>query len=104
MAEPDFEIVRVVGRRHLEGAGAESRVDVLVGYQWKAAGRQREDDGLANEMTVAVVLGVDGHGRVAKHGLGPGRGDSNVAGAVGQGVPDVVEVAGDLVVVHLQVA
>ena len=54
-------------------------------------------------MLEPLVLRVHGHTRVAHHGLGPGGGYHQVAGAVGEGIADVPEVAGLVLVLHLRV-
>ncbi len=73
----DLEVVRVVGGRHLDGAGAELGVDVLVGDDGDGALGQRQLDELADQVLVALVLGVDGDGGVAEHRLRAGGGDDD---------------------------
>ncbi|CAM5735024.1 hypothetical protein STENM223S_03475 [Streptomyces tendae] len=73
----DLEVVRVVGGRHLDGAGAELGVDVLVGDDRDGAVGQRQLDELADQVLVALVLGVDGDGRVTEHRLRAGGGDDD---------------------------
>lgn len=77
VALADLEVVRVVGGRHLDGAGAELGVDVLVRDDRDGAVGQRQLDELADEVLVALVLGVDGDGRVAEHRLRAGGGDDD---------------------------
>jgi hypothetical protein len=60
-----------VRRRDLHGAGAERRVDLLVGHDRDAPVRQRQGDLLADQVPIARVVGVHGHGGVAEHRLGP---------------------------------
>ena len=48
----DLEVVRVVRGGHLDRAGAERRVDVLVGHDRDAAAGQRQLDGLADQVLV----------------------------------------------------
>ena len=73
MAAADLEVVRVVRRGDLDRAGAEGRVDVRVGHDRDVPAGEREFDGLADEVLVSLVVGVDRHGGVAEHGLGPRR-------------------------------
>ena len=75
VAAADLEVVGVVGRGDLDRAGAEGRVDVLVGDDRDAAAGERQLHGLADQVLVALVVGVHGHRGVAEHGLGPGGGD-----------------------------
>ena len=75
VAAADLEVVRVVSRGHLDRAGAERRVDVVVGDDRDAAAGERQLDRLADQAGVARVVGVHRDGGVAQHGLGAGGGD-----------------------------
>ena len=66
----DLEVVRVVGRGDLDRAGAERRVDVVVGDDGDAAADERQLDGLADQAGVAGIVRVHRDGGVAEHGLG----------------------------------
>lgn len=77
VALADLEVVRIVGGRHLDGAGAELGIDVLVGDDRDGAVGQRQLDELADEVLVPLVLRVDGDGGVTEHRLGTGGGDDN---------------------------
>ena len=103
VAAHDLEVVRVVGRGHLQGAGAERRVHVLVADDGDLAPRQRQRDHLPHQVAVALVVGVHRHCGVAQHGLGAHRGHHHLARAVGQRVGDAHEGVGHLAVLHLQV-
>ena len=102
VALADEEVVRVVGGRDLHDARAELALDVVVREDGDLAPGEREDDGLAVEVQVALVLGVHRDGRVAREGLGTGRGDHDVVlvglalhaeGGADDGVAHVPEVA-----------
>ena len=54
-------------------------------------------------MLEPLILRVHGHAGVAHHGLGPGGGYHQVARPVGEGIADVPEVAGLVLVLHLRV-
>src|ERR1019366_2359492 len=60
-------------------------------------------DELADVFLVAGVVGVDGDGGVAEERFGAGGGDDDGAGAVGEGVADVVELAQAVFVRHFQI-
>ena len=98
-------VVRVVRGRDLDAPGAELRVDEqAVGDDRQLAPQQRQHHGLANEVFVPLVVGVDGDGGVAEHRLGPrGRHRDELAGGILDGVSDVPEVPVDRFVVHLVV-
>ncbi len=87
----DLEVGDVVGRRDLEGAGAEIGLDALVGDDGQAAPEQREDGRAADDVGVAAVRRVHGHRRVPQHGLGTRRRDRDAAPAL-EVVADVVQV------------
>ncbi len=72
VAEADFEVRLVVGWGDLEGAGAEFEIDVVVGNDGDFGFWEGSDDLAADEVGVARVLGVDGHGDVAHEGFGAG--------------------------------
>ena len=104
VALADLEVVGVVGRGDLQRRRCRSscprRRRAMIGISRFRSGRITA---VAAQVPVALVLGVHGHGRVAQHGLGPGGGDGDAAGAVREGVADVVEVAVDLLVLDLEV-
>ena len=95
----DGKVVGIVRGSDLDRAGAELRVGPLVGDDGDFAvcaavdAGERHDDVLADERFVALVGGVDGDGGVAEHGLGPRGCDDDGAGAVGERIADVVELA-----------
>ena len=100
----DLEIVEVVRRRDLDGAGALVGVGIGVGDDRDAAPDQRQDGGAADEVAVALVIGMHRDGGVAEHGLRPGR--RNRDGEVGLAfdrVADVPKVALHLDLLHLEV-
>ena len=98
----DREVVVVVAGGDLQGAGAELGGHRLVGDDGDDAPDDGEDGAAADEVRVAVVFGVDGHGGVAEQGLGPRGGDRNGASA-GEVVADVVEGGVFVAVLDLQV-
>ena len=110
MALADEVVVGIVAGRHFEGAGAELRVDVFVGDDGDLALKDGHEGGTADEMGVALVIGMDGDGGVAEDGFGAGGADFDVAGrggiAVGcaQGVAEGVKFAIDWFVFDFEVA
>ena len=71
VAAADLEIVEVVRRRDLDRAGALLRIGVFVGDDRNAAADQRQDRVLADQVLVALVVGMHRDRGVAEHGLGP---------------------------------
>ena len=68
---PDLVVVEVVRRRDLDAAGAERRIDVVVGDDRDLALGERQAHPPADQVAVALVVGVHRDGGVAEHGLGP---------------------------------
>jgi hypothetical protein len=98
------EVVGVVGRGDLDGAGPEGHVDeVRVGDDGDEAVAEGVDEHLAVEVGVARVGRVDGDGGVAEEGLGARGGDDDLL--VGRGAVHLVGEGGDAaeLVLHLGV-
>ncbi len=102
VALADEEVVGVVRRRDLHDARAELAVDVVVAYDGDLAPGEREDDRLADEVRIAVVLGVHRNRRVARKSLGTRRRDHDVVlvrlalhalSAPDDGIPDIPEMS-----------
>ena len=51
--------------RHLDAAGAEIELDVIVGHDGQLAAHERQDSRLADEVLVALVRRVDRNAGVA---------------------------------------
>ena len=89
-------IVRVVGRRDLDKAGAKVGVDMPILKDGDLAVDDGELDGLTHKGGLLGVLRGDSHARVAEHGLGARGGDDDVVLAVdrlGQRVAQVPQMA-----------
>ena len=71
-----------------------------IGISRSTSGRRTRP---ADQVAVAGVVGVDGHGGVAQHRLGPRGRDPDEARPVGQRVAQVGELARDLLVLDLDV-
>ncbi len=103
MALADLVVVGIMTRRDLERACAKLRVDIFVGDDGDFAAEDGHDGGLAHQVAVTFVVGVDGDGGVAQDGLGARGADLDEA-AVGEGIAEGVEVADDLFVLDFEVA
>src|SRR5207248_1949372 len=105
MAAASFKIVEIVRGGELHDTGAELRVGEIVEDDGNLAVHQRQRDGAAVQVRVARVLRVDGDGRVAEHGLGARGGHGEIGiGQVVDGVADVPEEAGHILVVGFEIA
>jgi hypothetical protein len=81
VAQADGVVVEVVGGGDLDHAGAELAVDVFVGDDRDVAVDQRQLDGLADQVGVALILRMHHHGGVAEHGFRAGGGHGEAAAA-----------------------
>ena len=98
-----LEVVGVMRRGHLDRSGAKLGVGVGVGDQRNFPLHQREQNRLAVKLAVALILRVDGDGRVAQHGLRARGGYDHVLLGAEDRVADVPEAAGLLLVGDFQV-
>ena len=89
----DFKVVEVVGGRDLHAARAEFAVHVAVGDDGDRAAGERQDEFLADQRSVALVLWIDGDGLVAEKRFGTGRGNDDAFRAVGGRIADLPHVA-----------
>ena len=110
MAQADLVVVHVVRRGHLQAAGTEVHLHVIVLDHGDFAVDERNQDLLAAQPVVALVVRVHADGGVGHDGLRTGGGDHEelvrgIAVAVGDVVAEVVEMAlgvlvDDFVVTH----
>ncbi len=101
---PDFEVVRVVCGRDLDGAGAEFGVHVLVGDDSHRPVHERVRQAGTDQMAVALVVGMDRDRGVAQHRLDPSGGHHDVGLRVLQrAVPEGHQLTVDVLVVDLEV-
>jgi len=99
----DRKVDGVVPGGDLERAGTELLVHRRVGDERDLAMQQREDQHAADQVGVALVLGVHGHRRVGQDRLGPGGRHGHEAVGPLDGIADVPEVALPLPVFDLLV-
>ena len=103
VAPADLEVDGIVAGRDLEGAGAELRLDRLVGDDGDAPPDHRHDNLLADELREARIVRVHRDGHVGEDRRRAHGGDGKVAGAVGERIADVRERVVDVLVEHLEV-
>ena len=99
----NLEVGDVVTRGNLQGAGAELHLDGLVTYNGYGPVHDGQHGLLADEGSISGVFGVHSHAGITEHGFRAGGGDGYLAGTVGQGIADVVELAVLFLVLHFQV-
>ena len=90
-------------RGHLDRARAEFHVHIVVRHDGDGPVHDGQDDILAHNILVPLVRRVDGHARVAEHGLRPRRRDREAAAAVLEVIADVPQVRRLILVFHLDI-
>ncbi len=93
MTHAHFVVIRIVGRGHFDCAGAEFRLDKIVGHYRNLAIHQRQHQHLPDQLAISFVFGVYRHGRVAQHRLRPRRRHSNRAVAVFEWITKIIKLA-----------
>ena len=78
VAQPHLKVVRIVRRRHLDRARAECGIDVRICKERNAPLHHGQDQRLAHEIFVALIVGMHRHARIAEHRLGARRCNFNV--------------------------
>ena len=101
--QADLVVVRVVAGRHLDAAGAEIELDIIIGHDGQLTPDQRQDRRLADEVLIALVRRVDRDAAVAEHRLGARGGDGQILVAVLERVADIPERAGHILILDLRV-
>ena len=97
------EIVRIVRRRHLHRAGTKRRIDVLVGKEGNLPVDDGENQHPPHHAPVTLVVGVNGHARIAKHRLRARRGDLHVVLTIGELVAQMPELPALRLMLYLNV-
>ena len=107
---PDLEIVEVMRRRDLHRARALFGIGIFVGDDRNLPPDQRQDDVLADQMRVALVVRMHRDGGVAEHRLRPrggdddvGRGIVRIEGLAFQRIAQIPQAALDLDLLHLEI-
>ena len=101
--QADFKVVGVMRRGHFDRAGAEADLAVFIAHDGDLPIHNGQDAGLADQVLELFILGVDSHAGITHHGFRTGRGDDDIAAAVGQRVADIPEMAGLVGVFDLRV-
>ncbi len=104
VAAADLEIVEVVGRGDLDRTAAGFRVGVFVGDDRDQPADERQPHRLADEIGVALVIGMNGDAGVAEHRLGPRRRDGDEpAGKLRHRIADMPQEALGLAALDLEI-
>ena len=103
VAGTDGVIVEVMRRRDLQTAGSEGRIHVLIADDRNVAGTQRQSHRMSDQVAIALILRVHGHGGVTQHGFRARRGDDHVPGTIAERIAQIPQVAVFFLRQHLQV-
>ena len=88
----------------LDATRAEFHVNIVISNDRYAPVRQGQNNLLADQVLVALIVGVHGNGRIAQHGFGSGGRDHQVFfRVVGQRVAEMPEVTGFFFRHHLKI-
>ena len=98
-----LEVQRVMCGGDLQRPGTELGLDRLISHDGQCASDDRQHRLAPHQVAIARVLGVHRHAGVAQHRLGPGSGYRNVLVSPSLGIANVVQLAVQLLVLHLQV-
>ncbi len=107
MALSHLKVVGVMGGGNLHHARAELPVHVGVGDHGNHPVHQGQHHALSNQMAVSFILGMDGYGGIAQHGLRTGGGKGQEPGGAGRSVLlhhrvlDMPQMSGLFLVYHL---
>ena len=88
----DVVIIEVMGRRNLDAACAELRIDIVIGDDRNTAANDRQNNFLSDEILVALIVRMHRNGTIAQHRLGPRCGDNKMTVARGKRVAEVPQV------------
>ena len=99
----DLVVVEVVRRRDLDAAAAEGGVHVGIADDGDFTRGQRQAHLPADQVPVALIIGMHGDGRVTQQGFRPGGGDHEKAAAAHQRIAQVPQAAGFLLGDHFQI-
>ncbi|GBE44642.1 hypothetical protein BMS3Bbin10_02745 [bacterium BMS3Bbin10] len=101
---PDLEVVEVMGRGYLDGAGPLFRVGILIRDNRDFTPHQRQENRFADQVLVALIIGMNRDAGVPQHGLGPRRGDHHEAPLLAfYGIFEMPEVAIGFNLLHLKI-
>ena len=88
---------------HFNGAGSKAGIDSGISNDGDLSIQQRQGQAFADQLFVAGIFGINGHGGVAEQGLRTGSRDHDMAASAGERIADVPQLAGALLVLHLDI-
>ena len=103
VAQPGLKVIGIVRRSHLHRARAELRLRQFVGDYGNLAIHQRQQNFLAMQMDVALVLRVHRNRSIAQHRLWPRGRNRDELRASHHGIADLPQLSRNLFVLHFQI-
>ncbi|KAF5061212.1 hypothetical protein DSECCO2_317500 [anaerobic digester metagenome] len=100
MAQPDLVVIGIVGRRDLDAARTKVHVHIGIRDDRNLPVRQRQPDRLSDQVTEPFIFRMNRHGRIPQHRLRTRGGNFQIAGAIGEWVLDVPEMAVSFLILH----
>ena len=78
MTLPHLKVVGVMGRRDLDGTSTEGFIDIFIGKQRNLTVDNRQDQRLADDVLIALIVWMNGNTRIAEHRLRTRRSDFDI--------------------------
>ncbi|CAB4881786.1 unannotated protein [freshwater metagenome] len=104
VAASDLKVIRVMAWSDLQSSRAEVELDVIVRDDRDQAVRKWKRDLLADQVLVALIIGMDGNSNVGKHRLGPNCGDNKLPAPVRERIGNLNHLVCHFTVLNLKVA
>ena len=101
--QANLKVVRVVGGRNFHHAGSEIHFHIFIRDQRDFLIDQGQDQFFAHQAPIALILRMDGHGRIAEHCFRTSGCKLNIAAAIRKRVAHMPEGAVLLCILHLRV-
>ena len=80
----NVEIVEIMARCDFHSAAAKLWIGMFIGHNRHFAARNRQDDMLADNAFIALIIGMDGNRHIGEHGFGAGCRNLDVITAISQ--------------------
>ena len=96
-------IVGIVGGREFHATSAKFGIHKGIGHHRDFTVREGQLDGFAEQVLVALILGMHGHAGIAEHRFGARGGHHQVPAAIGKGISQVPELALFFHVFHFEI-
>ena len=103
MAQTYFIVVRVVSGSNFNYARTELDINIFIGNNRYFPMNDRENKRFADDILIALVIGVDSNGSIAEHGLRSCGGKLNIAASVLERIAKMPEMTCLILILDLSV-